>query len=106
MLVVPAQAIPNQQLAVGLNGQAVQLNIYQFSVGLFMDVYVGGTLVIAGVICQNLNRIVRSAYLGVVGDFAWLDTQGTEDPNFTGIGTRWLLLYLDPADLAASGFDA
>jgi len=68
-----------------------------------MDVLVGGTTIISGVICENLNRIVRDAYLGFSGDFAWYDTQGTSDPVYTGIGTRFVLLYLTPDDLAALG---
>ncbi len=99
MLVVPAQAIPNQQFQIGLGGQAVQLNVYQYAYGLFMDVYVNGSVIIAGVICENLNRIVRSAYLGFVGDFVWFDTQGMDDPMYTGIGSRWLLIYLETTDL-------
>ena len=75
--------MPNQTLQVQLANQPCQLNVYQFAFGLFMDVYVAGTLVIAGVLCQNLNRIVRSAYLGFSGDFAFVDTQGTTDPIYT-----------------------
>ena len=64
-----------------------------------MDVYIGNTLIIAGVICQNENRIVRSLYLGFSGDFAWYDTQGSTDPIYTGLGSRYLLLYLYPNEL-------
>ena len=56
-------------------------------------------LIIGGVVAQNRNRIVRSAYLGFVGDFEFVDTQGTDDPIWNGLGTRWLLYYLAPADV-------
>lgn len=71
---------------------------------MFMDVYVGTTLIIAGVQCENLNRIVRDSYLGFQGDFAFRDTQGDTDPYYTGLGTRYRLLYLTPDDLASLGF--
>ncbi len=80
------------------------LNVYQFAYGLFVDVYLGPTLVIGGVICENRNRIVRSAYLGFVGDLAFVDSQGSEDPVYTGLGGRWQLVYLEEADLEALGF--
>jgi len=97
---IPVQAVPNQTLSLTLNDQAVTLNIYQKSSGLYMDVLVNNTdVIVGGVICQNLNRIVRDLYLGFTGDFSWFDNQGNSDPEYTGIGDRWTLLYLEPADL-------
>jgi hypothetical protein len=103
MLVVPVASIPNQQLQVQLDGQACTLNIYQLQYGTFMDVLVNGIAIISGVICQNINRIVRDLYLGFSGDFIWLDTQGTTDPVYTGFGTRYQLLYLEASDLGGEG---
>jgi hypothetical protein len=99
MLIVPVQALPNQTLQVQLDGQATTLNIYQYAYGLFTDVLLNGEVVITGVICENRNRIVRSLYLGYSGDFIWVDTQGSDDPIFSGLGSRWLLIYLAPGDL-------
>jgi hypothetical protein len=100
MLVVPVLTLPNQQVQASLNNQAVMLNIYQYDYGLFTDVYLAGSLVIAGVICWNLNLIVRDVYRGFIGDLAWFDSQGTSDPVYTGIGSRFLLMYFTPTDLA------
>lgn len=99
MQTVPLQAVPNQTLQVQLGTQACSLNIYQQAYGLYVDLYVNNVLIIAGVIAENLNRIVRSVYLGFVGDFAFVDTQGSTDPVYTGLGDRYQLLYLEPADL-------
>lgn len=101
VLYIPVAPTANQTLNVQLAGQNCQLNIYQKAYGLFMDVYVGGTLIIGGVLCQNLNRIVRSLYLGFIGDFTWFDTQGSNDPQYQGIGTRYFLAYLETTDLPA-----
>jgi hypothetical protein len=98
---ISIQALANQQLQCQLGTQAVTLNIYQFQYGLFMDVLVSGNIIVSGVICQNLNRIVRDAYLGFLGDFIWVDTLGTSDPVFTGLGARWQLVYLSQSDLTA-----
>lgn len=99
MQLIPLNAIPNQTVAVQLNGQSCTLNVYQKSTGMFMDVLVNDVLIIGGVICENLNRIVRSLYLGFIGDFSWVDTQGTNSPYYTGIGSRYYLLYLNPNEL-------
>lgn len=101
MLVVNAQAIPNQTFQVQLDNQNVTLNIYQQQFGLYMDVLLNNADVVTTTICQNKNRIIRDSYFGFSGDFVWYDTQGTSDPVFTGIGTRFLLIYLEEGDLAA-----
>lgn len=101
MLVVPTKPLPNQQIQVLLDNQPCTLHIYQTAYGLFMDVFVADTLIVAGVICRNANKIVRSVYLGFIGDFVFVDgeTEGT-DPIYTGLGTRFTLVYLEAADLA------
>ena len=99
MLEVPIQATPSQVVNIAIGGQACALNVYAKSAGVFMDVYVSGSLIVGGVICQNFNRIVRDAYLGFVGDFSWWDTQGSSDPTYDGFGTRYVLTYLEASDL-------
>lgn len=99
MQIIPLKPLPSQTVSVGLANQNCTLNVYQKSTGLFMDVYVNGALIIGGVICENLNRIVRSAYLGFVGDFSFVDTQGSEDPVYTGIETRFFLMYIEQSEL-------
>jgi hypothetical protein len=99
MLIIPVQAVPSQSLQVTLANQNTQINVYQRAFGLFCDVYVSNTLIIGGIICENLNRIVRSAYLGFIGDLAFIDTQGTSDPSYQGLGSRFVLAYLEASDI-------
>lgn len=99
--IVPVQAVPNQQVQCQLGGQACTFNIYQQAYGLYIDVYIGQALIIAGVIAENLNRIVRSTYLGFSGDLTFWDTQGLENPVYTGLGTRFLLVYIEQSEALA-----
>lgn len=99
MLVVPLQATPNQTVTVALNDQNCQINVYTTAGGLFVDLYVDDALIIGGVIAENLNTIVRDTYLGFVGDLVFMDTQGTDDPVYTGLGSRWVLVYLLPSEI-------
>lgn len=108
MLVVPLKPVANQSLAVLLNNQSCQINVYQKAFGLYLDLYVSNAPIICGVICQNYNRIVRSLYLGFQGDFWFADTQSVPDvngllignnPDYTGLGSRYILEYLAPSDL-------
>jgi len=94
--IVPITDQPNQTFNVTLGGQPCTIKLYQTATqGLFCDLYVNNTLIIGGVICENLNRIVRSAYLGFVGDLFWNDTQGSSDPSYPGLGTRYQFCYLN-----------
>src|SRR5258708_7156093 len=99
MMIIPLQPLPNQNLQVQLANQPCTIELYQTTYGLFCNLFIGSTQIIAGVICENLNRIVRSIYLGFVGDLVFNDLQGNTDPNYLGLGIRYQLLYLEASDL-------
>lgn len=99
MLTVPIFDQPSQSLQVTLGQQLCTINIYQKNTGLFCDLLVNDALIIGGVLCENLNRIVRSVYLGFVGDLVFDDTQGSDDPSYPGLGDRYVLIYVEAADL-------
>jgi hypothetical protein len=101
MLIIPTQAVPSQVINIQLAGQNCTINVYQKFYGLFLDLYVNNVLIIGGCICQNLNRIVRSLYLGFIGDLAFIDNQGDSDPYYTGLGTQYSLAYIEASDLPA-----
>lgn len=111
MQTIPVTDTYSQNLTAQLGGQNCQINLYQKNNShLYCDLYVNNVAIITGVICQNLNRIVRDLYLGFAGDLMWIDTQGTLtipstglDPSSPGLGTRYLFCYLTPADLGGAG---
>jgi hypothetical protein len=96
---IPVIAVPSQTLNITLNNQPLKLSIYTLATGLFMDVLLNNTKIAAGVPCLNNNKIVREAYSGLIGDFMFTDTQGTNDPTYDGLGDRYQLIYLEAADL-------
>lgn len=100
MQIIPIQAVPSQTLQIVLNGQPTQIYIYQKTYGVFIDISLNNEIIIAGVLCENDHLIIRNTYLGYAGDFIFDDTQGSDDPTYTGLGTRFVLYYLSPADLA------
>lgn len=102
-VIVPLQAVPNQLVNIALANQACQIKVGQTLYGLYMSLYVNNELILGGVICQNMNRIIRDAYFGFVGDFTFLDNQGNDDPDYTGLGglgARFNLIYLEVSDIA------
>lgn len=101
MLIVPLQPLPDQVVTVNLANQVCRINVYQLATGMFCDLYVANVLIIAGVVCQNINRIVRDAYLGFIGDLIFIDTAGISNPVYTGLGSRYQLAYLDATEVPA-----
>ena len=103
MNLIPIYDVYAQNLIVTLSGQNCQINLYQKSTGFYCDVYVNSALIIGGVLCQNLNKIVRDLYLGFIGDLFFYDSQGSSPPSSPGLGTRYLFYYASPADLGGKG---
>ena len=93
--VIPLSSKPSQTVTVVIGDQRLRLNVYAKRDGLFVDVYLNDALVLGGVVARNMVKIVRSAYLGVVGDFFFYDTQGDADPAPDGLGGRFVFLYTD-----------
>lgn len=110
--IIPIQTVSAQQFNITLNNQActirilfrdmwtpdeseIQTNPPPFFLGTygFIDLYVNAQPVVLGTRCMDRNLIVRDSYLGFVGDLTFIDLQGTEDPNPSGLGNRWILTY-------------
>jgi hypothetical protein len=100
MLVIPTIAAPSQILSVSLAGQSCRINLYEKTPwGLFLDLYVNDALIIAGTLCQDTLLTVRDKYLGFIGDLTFIDTQGSDDPLASGLGARWLFIYIEASEL-------
>ncbi len=99
MQIIPVQDTAAQTFTINLAGQQCQINLYIRTTGLYCDLYVNNSLIIGGVICENLARIVQNTYLGFLGDLVWLDTQGVDDPASPGLGSRFVFYYLSVADV-------
>ena len=96
MQIVPTLAVPSQTITVTLGNQPCSIAVYQKSTGLFLDLAVNSVPIISGVLCLHTVLIVRDAYFGFTGDLAFLDQQGADDPHYTGLGSRWVLGYMEP----------
>ena len=121
MLILPLSAVPSQTFSAALDGQAVSLALYQLGAGMaaamFLDVVSDGAPIITAKQCRAYGGLPNTRarfmltgrrYLGFSGDFLFLDTQAsaanpTQDPLPFGLGTRWKLMYVEAADLAAAG---
>jgi|SRR5579863_165694 len=113
MEVVPLSPVPSQTLQVVLDGQNCAISVYTKqgydytdptlgtpNTNLYFDLSYNGITVTTTEICLNLKRLlVNRQYLGFSGDFMFVDTQGDLDPQYVGLGGRYVLLYIEAAEV-------
>lgn len=113
MLTVPLSAVPSQTLQIVLGGQNVQMAVYTKdgydftdptletpNTNIYVDLAYNNIVLTTTQIALDEKRLLLNRqYLGFIGDFMFIDTQGFDDPQYAGLGARWLLLYLEAADL-------
>ena len=99
---ISLQSVASQQTKVVLDGQSCVISVYVKNQCMFFDLAVNGTQIAYAVQCKNQVSLVPTSYLGFTGWLVFYDTQGSDDPVYTGLGSRWVLLSLDAADKAAA----
>jgi len=113
MMLIPLSPVASQTLQFVAAGQNCQMSVYTKDGYDYNDAtlstpkeYIAIDFAYNGIQVTNtqncLNRkrlLINRQYLGFVGDFMFVDTQGTDDPQYTGLGSRWVLVYLEASDL-------
>jgi len=100
---VPLTPVPYQTLSSVLGNQNSQIAVYQKGDSLYFDLALDGTPIITTKICRNRIRLLlASSYEPYVGDFVFVDTQGDTEPQYSGLGSRYVLLYLSADEIAAT----
>lgn len=98
MKIIPLQAVPSQNLNVVLGQQNCSIAIYQKAGLIYVDVKVSGKPLIYAALARNRVLLFRSAYLGFIGNLMFVDTQGSSDPEYTGLNSRWLFVYSEEGE--------
>lgn len=104
MQIIPLASVPSQNLKITLNGQSCQISVYTQTANsvrsLLIDLSMNGAPVLTGVLCLDRVCIVCQTYYGFVGELIFADTQGTSDPTYDGLGSRYQLVYLLPSEIS------
>jgi hypothetical protein len=90
---IPLSATPSQSLAIQLGGKSCRISVYQKRTGLFIDLSVNDVVVLPGVLGRDRTWLVRGAHIGFPGDLTFIDSQGATDPVYTGLGSRFSLVW-------------
>jgi hypothetical protein len=95
MLTIPLEAVPSQTVNVTLANQAAKITVRTIGTKLYFSL----DGVVTNRICRDRQRLLVDAqYRGFEGEFAFVDTQGVDDPVFTGLGARFQLVYINAGD--------
>lgn len=99
MLLIPLSPVPSQTFALTLDNQAVQIAIRLIGESLYFSLDSNGASIVRTRICRNRQRLLIDAqYQGFQGDFSFIDQQGDTDPEFAGLGTRYVLVYFNAGE--------
>lgn len=99
MIRVPLAAAPSQTLAIVLNNQACEIALRQNGGNMYFDLSANGAEIVRSRIVRNKQRLcIDAKYRPFIGDFLFFDTQGDTQPEYTGLGSRYVLLYIEPSD--------
>jgi len=90
---IPITAVAAQKFTIQLNGQSCAISLAQKNNGLYFSMTVNNNPCVNSVLCLNLVGLIREKYYGFSGQLAFFDTQGTNDPYYTGLGSRYQLIY-------------
>lgn len=99
MQIIPLSATPSQIVTCVLNGQNVQVSLYQKTTGMFIDCALNGVVIFSCFQVMTGVNLIQQSYYGFIGGLVMFDTQGTENPSYQGLGTRWVLGYLLPNEV-------
>ena len=94
MQTVPLQPVASQVSKVVLGGQNCQIGVYQKPQGIFVDVSSDGVSIAVATIARDIDPVISRVYTGFIGNLLFIDTQGNSDPSYTGLGSRFSLVYL------------
>ncbi len=95
MNVIPLAPVPSQILTINLAGQNCLISVYLLGENLYLDFSLSNRTILSGVLCHDRVKLVQLDYFGFVGDIAFFDSQGTNDPTYDGFGSRYFLAYLE-----------
>lgn len=90
---IPLSAIPFQIVSAVVNDQSFQIEVRQLGAYIFVTTVVDGEEVASSVRAVTGQSITPWPMADVNTSVVWVDAQGNDDPQYAGLGTRWLLAF-------------
>lgn len=91
-------ALPNQLISTVIGGQAFVIAVRQIGSGLFTSVSVDGEYVAQCTRATAGGCITPWPHSSVKTKIYWEDSEGTDAPQYEGLGSRWNLVFNGDSD--------
>ena len=93
-LQIDVQPVPSQNISAVVNNQNCVIKLRQLGdERQYFSLSVAGVVICQNVLIQHGIPLSSAAYSGFIGDFYCVDLNGTDYPDYTQWGVRWVLLY-------------
>lgn len=86
-------ATPNQLVQTVINGQSFVIAIRQIGSSIYTSVMVDGEQITNNVRARNGSLLIPWSRANVKTAPYWKDTKGNTDPQYDGLGSRYLILF-------------
>lgn len=105
MMEIPLRATANQTLQTIVGDQNCSIRLYTRLTPLgdetiYMDLAVDQTNIFTGEPCMDGLPLPLYDYVQFTGKLMFIDLQGSSAPQYYGLGSRWVLVYMDNAEQA------
>ena len=106
MQIIPLIPSPNRVIRADLDGYTVSIDLHwqtkaqQWFIDLNCDqvgLHYNGFALVTG------TDMLKSRTTLLLGALILIDSEGNSDPDFDGLGTRWILIYLSRSEVDALG---
>lgn len=91
---IPLEKTPTQSFGIVLNGQECRISLYIRGGSLFFDLYKDNKPIYLGSICYDATDLTPHQYRGFAGHIYFIDTEGTENPDYKQFDERFYLFYV------------
>ncbi len=93
MYQIPLKPVPVQKVSTVMDDREITVALRPRLGRLYATVTVDHDILVDNRICRQGEPLVREAYRGLPGDLYFIDTQGSQDPEWMGLGGRFVLVY-------------
>jgi len=92
---IPLLPVPSQVVSTTIRQQNIILSVYLRNGWLFSNVNINGSDVALGTLVHDRVPIIKKTYLPILGNVSIVDQNGTDDPVYTGLGSRFVATFDD-----------
>lgn len=103
---IPLRAAANQTLQIVLGEQNCSLRLYTRALpggadALFCDLSIDQQPIFCGCVCLDGLPMPLYRWPHMTGRLVFVDMEGSDAPQWDGLGSRWRLIYLTPDEATA-----